>query len=36
MQLQILSYTAHCKNQQRFIIVAMGALSPNFTIGEIG
>ena len=35
-ELQILSYTAHCKNQQAFIIVEMGALSPKFNIGEIG
>ena len=35
-QLQILSYTAHYKNQQSFIIAAMGSLSPKFTIGEIG
>ena len=36
LQLQILSYTAHGKHQQSFIIVAMGALSQKFTIGEIG
>ena len=36
LQLQIVSYTAHCKNQQSFIIVAMGALSQTITIGEIG